>query len=88
MISLLLSVVFLKVKTFSHNFVHVLLFFYFKLYLNTYRKEIYSFICYYQKEKKFVQNILHSKYSVAFHKLLACQKNILKVQSCKLYIYE
>ena len=36
---------------------HLLLYFYFELYLNTCSKEIYSFIGYYKKEKKFAQNI-------------------------------
>ena len=43
---------------------HMMLFFYFKLDLNSCSKKIYSFICYYKKEKQnclkifFIQSIL------------------------------
>ena len=61
----------LKMKKPMHSFIHLLLSFYFELYLNSFSEEIYLFICYYKKEKKFVKNIFCSKYSVVFRKLLA-----------------
>ena len=65
MTRLLLHGLFLKMKKFMHSFIHLFLFFYFKIYLNTCSKKTFSFICYYKKEKE-----VYSKYSVVFRKLL------------------
>ena len=51
MTCLLLHVVFLKMKK-RHSFIQLLLLFYFELNLNACIKQIYSFICYYKKEKE------------------------------------
>ena len=53
-----------------HSFIHLMLFFFFELYLNTYSKEIYSFICYYKKEKEVCSKYFYSKYFVVSRRLL------------------
>ena len=66
---LLLHALFLKMKKTYAWFIYLLLSFYFEFDLNKCSKEIYSFICYYKKEKEvqhIVQNIFYSKYSVVF----------------------
>ena len=55
MMRLLFQVVFLKMKK-RQNFINLLLFFHFELYLNTCIKQFYSFICYYKKEKEVCSN--------------------------------
>ena len=83
MTCLLLHEVFIKMKKLMHSFIHLVLFFYFELYLNSCSKEMFTFICVYycrkkkkkkrmktRKKKKFVQNIFYSEYSVIFLKLL------------------
>ena len=73
MTRLILQVVFLIIKVFKHSFIHLLLFLYFQLYLNTCNKEFIHLFTIIRK-KKFVQN--NSKYSIAFRKLLVKKKCI------------
>ena len=56
-----------------HSFLHLLLFFHLELYLNTYSKEIYSFICYYKKEKDVCSKYFLFKVLCRFSQT-ACQK--------------
>ena len=70
----IIAQLFLKMEKLMHSFIHIFLSFHFQLYLKSFSEEIYLFICYYKKEKKFVKNIFCSKYSVVYRNLLA--KNV------------
>ena len=73
MTRLLLHKVFLKLKNLIHSFIHLLLFFYFELYLiHAVKKLIHSFAII-RNKKKFVQNTFHSKYSVNFRNCFSKQ---------------
>ena len=75
---------FLKMKKLMHSVMHLLLFFYFELYLNTSSKEIYSFICYYKEEKEVCSKYFLFKEFCRFSQT-ACQENvsvITKVSYC------
>ena len=52
MTRLLLHEVFIKMKKLMHSFIHLVLFFYFELYLNSCSKEMFTFICVYYCRKK------------------------------------
>ena len=75
---------FLKMKKLMHCVIHLLLFFYFELYLNISSKEIYSFICYYKEEKEVCSKYFLFKEFCRFSQT-ACQENvsvITKVSYC------
>ena len=57
MTRVLLHAVFLKMRKVTHGFIHLLLFFCFDLYLNTYSKEMYSFVIIRKKKKFVIQSI-------------------------------
>ena len=67
MTSQLLHAIFLKTEN--------LLLFYFKLYLNIWSKEIYSFIYYYKKEKEVCSKYFSFKVVCGFSQTI-CQKSI------------
>ena len=78
MTRLLPHAVILKIKKSMHCCIHLLLFFYFELYLNACSKEIYSFICYYKEEKEVCSKYFLFKILCSFSRTI-CQKNVLVI---------
>ena len=67
-------------KKLVHSFIRLLLllFFYFELYLKTCSKEIYSFICYYKKEKEVCSKYFLFKVFCRFSQT-TCEENVLMI---------
>ena len=86
MMRLLLHMVFLKMKKLKHSFfIHLSSFLCFELYLNTWKKEIYSFICYYKKEKEAFLKYFLFKVFCCFLQT-ACQNKCISDTNSKLLL--